>query len=343
MQYGGFATRPGQFRITSLGLMLLAGSTCVAALPAQQQQQQDTTGRRGWGIVYSSPKSRAAAGTSTSSASSAATTPSSGTPLQTTPTTSPTPSFSQPAATPIPPSQTPPTVLPTIRGSRYQNDPAATAASAPTPAPAPAPAVDPTSRPNGVYAGDRPAYAPPAAATATVAAPGTYDTIPPTTASTGSGVHLDELMSLHEYTATGLTSLQPQQVQMLEQWLATYRAALIDSASRTAQRSVSTQQSFAAPAGPPAPVTSAANTRALPPANSHQVTGIRSGSRFVQIDDGSVWDVYPADQSETANWQVGDNVTVRVAQQAYGDFDHELVNAQRTGPVRAKFMGYARQ
>jgi len=344
MQYGGFATRPGQFGITSLGLMLLAGSTFVAALPAQQQQQQDTSGRRGWGIVYSSPKSRASSGTNGSAGASVA--PSVGAPLQTTPTTSPAPSFTQPAATPTPPSQTPPTVLPTIRGSRYSGDPASTAAPAPAIAPAAVPvAADPTatgaygatSHPNGVYSGDRPVGPPPAAGTATVAAPGTYDTIPPTPAGSGNGVHLDELMSLHEYTATGLTGLPPQQVQVLEQWLARYRAALIDSATRNAQHSVSTQ-SFAAPATAPV-----ANTRAVAPANTHQVTGIRSGSRFVQIDDGSVWDVYPADQSETANWQVGDNVTVRVASQAYGEFDHELVNAQRTGPVRAKFMGYARQ
>jgi hypothetical protein len=332
MQYGGFATRPGQFSIPSLGLMLLAGSTFVAALPAQQQQPQDTT-RHGWGIVYSSPKSRASSGTNGSASASPASAASSGTPLQTTPTTTPTPSFSQPASAPTAPSQAPPTVLPTIRGSRYSGDPASNSAPAPA-APAPPP--------NGIYAGDRPAYGPPAAATATVAAPGTYDTIPPSQPGSG-GVHLDELMSLHEYTATGLTSLQPQQVQVLEQWLAGYRAALIDSATRTAQRTVSSQQSFAAPAAPAAAVTPMANTRALPPVNSHQVTGIRSGSRFVQIDDGSVWDIYPADQSETANWQVGDNVTVREAQQAYGDFDHELVNAQRTGPVRAKFMGYARQ
>jgi hypothetical protein len=147
-------------------------------------------------------------------------------------------------------------------------------------------------------------------------------------------------MSLHEYTSTGLTTLKPQEVQALEIWLERYRAALIDSTTRAAQQRVSTSQ--LTPAAPAPAATAAANTRSLIPANAHTVTGIRSGSRFVQIDDGSVWDIHPADQTETAGWQVGDYVTVRVANQAYGEFDHELVNSQRTGPVRAKFMGYAR-
>jgi hypothetical protein len=291
----------------SLGLVLLVGpGICVATLPAQQQQQPDTS-RRGWGIVYSSPKSRAS-GTNVNASSNVP-------PL---------------VATPAAGTPPPPTVLPTIRGSRSASAPDTTSVIAPSHA-------------NGIYAGDRQASAPvpppPAAATATVAASGTYDTVPPAAASSGgSGVHLDELMSLHEYTATGLTSLKPQEVQNLEQWLERYREALIDSATRAAQRMVSAQPSVPAPVATPA-----ANTRAVAPTNAHAVTGIRSGSRFVQIDDGSVWDIYPADQSETAQWQVGDFVQVRVANQAYGDFDHELVNSQRTGPVRAKFMGYAKQ
>lgn len=274
------------------GLMLLSSISIIAPVHAQQQ---DTT-KHGWGIVYSSPKSRAS--------SSASPTP--------------TASGITPAPTPTTPAQPPVTTLPTIRGSRYSSD------VAPPPS-------------NGVYQGDRPA--PAAVAAPTVAAAGTYDTLPPAPASvSGGGVHLDELMSLHEYTATGLTSLKPQEVQALENWLERYRTALIDSTTRAAQQRVSTSQ--LAPAAPAA--TAAASTRSLIPANAHTVTGIRSGSRFVQIDDGSVWDIYPADQSETAGWQVGDYVTVRVANQAYGEFDHELVNSQRTGPVRAKFMGYAR-
>jgi hypothetical protein len=210
--------------------------------------------------------------------------------------------------------------LPTIRGSRYTGD-----ASPPS---------------NGVYLGDRPA--PAAVSAPAVAAAGTYDTVPPAPANAGNsgGVHLDELMSLHEYTSTGLTNLKPQEVQALEIWLERYRAAIIDSSTRAAQQRASTSQ--IAPVAPAPAASVAANTRSLVPANAHTVTGIRSGSRFVQIDDGSVWDVYPADQTETAGWQVGDNVTVRVASQPYGEFDHELVNSQRTGPVRAKFMGYAR-
>jgi hypothetical protein len=293
--------------IGALGLIVVA-----SLAHAQQQQQQDTT-KHGWGIVYSSPRSRASSTSSTSAAPSA-----------------PAPSVTaQPApgitpAAPAPTTQPQVTTLPTIRGH------ASSDASPPPPA-------------NGVYMGDRPAPVGPPAAAPAVAAAGTYDTIPATQANAGNsgGVHLDELMSLHEYTSTGLTTLKPQEVQALEMWLERYRAALIDSTTRAAQQQRASTSQFA-PAAPAPAATAAANTRSSVPANAHTVTGIRSGSRYVQIDDGSVWDIYPADQSETAGWQVGDYVTVRVASQAYGEFDHELVNSQRTGPVRAKFMGYAR-
>ncbi|HZS61731.1 MAG TPA: hypothetical protein VFA43_20825 [Gemmatimonadaceae bacterium] len=283
------------------GLMLVCSIVFVAS--ANAQQQQDTT-KHGWGIVYSSPKSRATASPATSTAPAAVTPPAQG--------ITPTP---PPAA----PSQSQVTTLPTIRGT------SANTAPAPTP-----PA-------NGTYMGDRPPAAAPS-----VAAAGTYDTVPPgaVNATSGSGVHLDELMSLHEYSSTGLTNLKPQEVQALEIWLERYRTALIDSVTRATQQRAATSQ--VAPMAPTPAPTAVASPRPVAPANAHTVTGIRSGSRFVQIDDGSVWDIYPADQSETAAWQVGDNVTVRVAAQAYGEFDHELVNGQRTGPVRAKFMGYAR-
>ena len=270
------------------GLMLVCSIIFVASANAQQQ---DTT-KHGWGIVYSSPKSRAS---------------------------SPPPAQGiTPTSPPAAPTQSQVTTLPTIRGTPANS----------TPTPTPPPAA------NGAYMGDRPPASAPA-----VAAQGTYDTLPPAPVGTGGGVHLDELMSLHEYTSTGLTNLKPQEVQALEIWLERYRAALVDSVTRATQRASTSQAMPLAPTAAPAAV---ANTRAVAPVNVHTVSGIRSGSRFIQIDDGSVWDIYPADQTETAAWQVGDNVTVRVATQAYGEFDHELVNSQRTGPVRAKFMGYAR-
>ena len=304
------------------GLVLLSSVSLLS--PAHAQQQQDTT-KHGWGIVYSSPRSRA-------SASNVNATPAPATPAPATPTTAtqatPAPGITAVTAPPKP-GQPQVTTLPTIRGT-------------PSVTPSVTPAVTPPPA-NGVYMGDRPA----AAAAPAVAASGTYDTLPPAPAyasnsgGNNDGVHLDELMSLHEYTATGLTNLKPAEVQQLEVWLAGYRLALMDSATRAAQQRTTTSQQFT-PAPPASAAIAAANTRAVPAVNAHTVTGIRSGSRYIQIDDGSVWDIHPADQSETANWQVGDNVTVRVASQPYGEFDHELVNNQRTGPVRAKFMGYAR-
>lgn len=150
-------------------------------------------------------------------------------------------------------------------------------------------------------------------------------------------------MSLHEYTASGLTTLTPAAVQSLEVWFTRYRAQLIDSVNRSSEQRAAPAAPAAQNAAMPAAAASgvAAARTPLPPANAHTVTAIRVGSRYIQIDDGSVWDVFPADQAETATWQLGDFVQVRSASGSYGEFDHELVNNQRTGPVRAKFIGYA--
>jgi hypothetical protein len=249
---------------------------------------------------------------------------------------------------------------PTSYQASYPGAPAATAqamypapaptypAPAPTyPAPAPtypAPAAYPAPAYGGAnqYPSDHPTNLPPAGRTD---ASYDVDTNPPpggapTPVSSMSGpgstssVHLDELMSLHEWEASGASHLKPQEIAVLEKWIERYRQQVADSVTRA----------FGAPHATGAgntPVGPISRTADGTPKNAHAVTAIRSGSRYVTLDDGSVWDVYASDQTETATWQAGDLVQVRVAPVAYGEFDHELVNNQRTGPVRAKFMGYA--
>jgi hypothetical protein len=303
--------------------------TLLAVHPTAQlaAQQSDTAARRGWGIVYSSPRSRQ------QQPAAAATTPA-------------------PAPTPPPPAPTPTvlptTVLPTIRGTTSTPPPTATYAppAATGGYAGDQPPAASAAHPNGTYAGDRvpaPDTLPPAPSYGGTAAPATNApaTNAPAMAQSPESVHLDELMSLHEYTSSGLTTLKPAEVATLEKWLDRYRTTLVDSVTRAAQQHASTRSLVPAPQSPAAAALTTA-ARNVVPANAHAVTGIRSGSRYIQIDDGSVWDIYPADQSETAAWQPGDYVVVRLATSAYGEFDHELVNNQRTGPVRAKFMGYAR-
>jgi hypothetical protein len=167
------------------------------------------------------------------------------------------------------------------------------------------------------------------------------DTVPPPPAGaqaavSTSSIHLDELMSLHEWESSGVSRLRPQEIAVLEKWIERYRAQVADSVTRTLQ--TTPRGPAAAAAAPLAPISRTADGT---PKNAHAVVAIRSGSRYITLDDGSVWDVYQSDQTETSAWQQGDLVQVRVAPVAYGEFDHELVNNQRTGPVRAKFMGYA--
>ncbi|HWZ60199.1 MAG TPA: hypothetical protein VNW46_14575 [Gemmatimonadaceae bacterium] len=188
---------------------------------------------------------------------------------------------------------------------------------------------------------DRPTNLPPGGRTD--ASYDAADTVPPPppppaggAAAPVSSIHLDELMSLHEWESSGVSRLRPQEIAVLEHWIERYRQQVADSVTKTLQSSP--RGPLAAAAAPLPPISRTADGT---PRNAHAVVAIRSGSRYVTLDDGSVWDVYTSDQTETAAWQQGDLVQVRVAPVAYGEFDHELVNNQRTGPVRAKFMGYA--
>jgi hypothetical protein len=261
-------------------------------------------------------------------------------PTQTAPVAAPQVTYAVPAPTYAPPSPAyvPPAPAYTAPAPAYVA-PAPTYPAAPPSYPAAAPTPP-------VYAGD------PAPAT-TASAPATYPTAPPppqygtvstltvdtnppppppgSAAAGSSTIRLDEMMSLHEWDASGAARLKPQELAVLERWIERYRAALIDSTTRLA-------------AGQPAaPRIVAPNPGGTVHAkDAHQVAAIKAGSRYITLDDNSVWDIYSSDQTETAAWQPGDWVQVRLASIAYGDYDHELVNNQRTGPVRAKFMGYAK-
>jgi hypothetical protein len=249
---------------------------------------------------------------------------------------------------------------PAAGGTRgYAGDPAPATGAAPSAAayPARVPGViyssnggvyppPPTPIPSGSNAGagaatytdERPSNLPPGGRTnASYDAP---DTNPPPAPGAAAGpvssIHLDELMSLHEWESSGVSRLRPQEIAVLEKWIERYRQNVADSVTRTLQTPPRAANPVAA--APLPPISRAADGT---PKNAHAVTAIAAGSRYVTLDDGSVWDVYTSDQTETAAWQRGDLVQVRVAPVAYGEFDHELVNNQRTGPVRAKFTGYA--
>jgi hypothetical protein len=250
------------------------------------------------------------------------------------------------------PAQAPPRVQP-YPAQNYA--PATTAQSYPAPTnpaqtyyPAPAPAAPaPAYAGANQYPNERPTNLPPAGRTDASydidtnpppgGAPAPVASLPGGPAGGGassSSIHLDELMSLHEWESTGASHLKPQEIAALEKWLERYRQQVADSVTRAFGAPHATGQGNTA-------VPPISRTADGTPKNAHAVTAIRSGSRYITLDDGSVWDVYPSDQTETAAWQQGDLVQVRVAPVAYGEFDHELVNNQRTGPVRAKFMGYA--
>jgi hypothetical protein len=91
--------------------------------------------------------------------------------------------------------------------------------------------------------------------------------------------------------------------------------------------------STAAPASPSAPAGAVVKTGLA-------VQAVQVGNRFVSLNDGSMWDVYPGDRAEVGVWRAQDPVYVRLATTTTsGGFDRELVNATRNVLVRVKFAG----
>jgi hypothetical protein len=267
------------------------------------------------------------------------------------------PTYTAQAAAPVyvaPAPATPADPAP-VYAPAYPPAPTYAAAADPAAYPAPAePSVPPPGDPAAMVS-DEPSVLPPTyPASSTAPYPATpaarvaritrrrtaTDTVPPS-GPTRSSVRLDELMSLHEWETSGVSRLRAAEVTVLEHWVERYHQQIVDSVTRA----------LAAASASPAAAPRADIRASMPPIsrspdgtpkNAHAIVVVRAGGHYITLDDNSVWDIYAADQAESANWQNGDLVQVRQSPVAYGEYDHDLVNTQKTGPVRAKFMGYAR-
>jgi hypothetical protein len=273
-----------------------------------------------------------------------------------TPQVAPAPSYAPPAyaAASAPPGAAPaatyapePTYAPAPAAAPSADQAASYAAPPDQPAPPSYPAADVVSDEPSVTPSSAPATYPypgayPTGPAAPVAGPATRaarrraaaDTVPPSGPGRSS-VRLDELMSLHEWETSGVSRLRPGEVAVLEKFIERYRQQIADSVTRTFT-------SGAARGDVRATMPPISRSSDGTPKNARAVVGVKAAGHYVTLDDNSVWDIYSADQTESANWQAGDLIQVRQSPVAYGDYDHDLVNTKRTGPVRAKFMGYAR-
>ncbi|HEU4699343.1 MAG TPA: hypothetical protein VFS40_09190 [Gemmatimonadales bacterium] len=184
---------------------------------------------------------------------------------------------------------------------------------------------------------------------------------------------IDQLMSAGERQETGVLRLSPAERQALAAWVARHTAAAL-AADEGAQRMVklarasTTVHLVAVPAAlpPAAPARAAVPARgvrgapdstrgplivsAVPAASvfAWSVVGVRDGGRYVDLSDGTTWEVAPSDRPFASAWLTGQTVTVGTIGAPTGDFDRSLVNPESepnlptTRVVAARFAGITR-
>lgn len=184
---------------------------------------------------------------------------------------------------------------------------------------------------------------------------------------------IDQLMTAEERRETGIQRLSPAERQALAAWVARHTAAALAAdedgsrlaamtRSATAVTLVSTRETPAVRASGATPVravtpaapadTSAMTVRVslVPAASAYawSVAGVRDGGRWVDLSDGTTWEVAPSDRPFASAWAPGQTVTVRTIGAPTGDFDRGLVNPEAepnlpdTRVVAARFAGLRR-
>lgn len=161
---------------------------------------------------------------------------------------------------------------------------------------------------------------------------------------------LDQVMSPSEQAAAGIAKLTPAERAALEAWLARYTATVGAVVRGLGPAAVPAAQPAAPPAAAmtpaqPVPTTPAPGaTPALPPTAPLGAHVFRStdGGTFIMLRDGTVWEIFYSDRAYTTVWQAGDFVTVRRSPARVGQFDYQLVNADRSRRVQARFAGFVR-
>jgi hypothetical protein len=178
------------------------------------------------------------------------------------------------------------------------------------------------------------------AATIAAAAPAVVPA--PLVAQVDTTIRIERVMTARELRETGLGTLTGPQRAALDEWLARYTATVVDMSRQTAR-----QAGAAGPRANPYAGGQQITLSNVAPGTIYTPSGMRAfrvqanldGGSFVQLDDGTIWEIYMPDRPSSGAWRAGSIVELRARPDRIGEYDHLLVNAGDGSRASARFAG----
>lgn len=143
---------------------------------------------------------------------------------------------------------------------------------------------------------------------------------------------IDSVMSAKEQASTGILSLTAAQRAAFEQWLNRYTSVVLEVARESSQGT----PGRTAVAAPPAQ-----------PRQSQVYGGVGGGhwienngdGKIITLEDGSIWQINPVDQVDTALWLATTDITVLHADSPVGEYRYVLIDKDDGEKALAKYLG----
>jgi len=136
-----------------------------------------------------------------------------------------------------------------------------------------------------------------------------------------STIKLKSLMSQADFARMGLARLSPSELSALESWLGVYTSVVRDYARKEVTSNPMNTSSV-----PPRPRLLG---RSSGPCDSgHWIESVSDDGEIVKLEDGSIWQVDPADQVDSALWLPITDIIV-CGRELINSDDNEKVTATR--------------
>lgn len=147
-------------------------------------------------------------------------------------------------------------------------------------------------------------------------------------------IQLDELMTEEQRARTGVNNLTRSERVALEEWLAKYTATVAAVAREMNQVPEARGTRRDAPTIVTAKLWPGLALR------GGRVARSDAGGTFLQLVDGTRWEIYLPDRPSTVTWREGDFVLVRRRPAPVGDYEYLLINGEERNAASARFAGW---
>jgi len=131
-------------------------------------------------------------------------------------------------------------------------------------------------------------------------------------------MHIATFMSADEVKNTGIDSLSSAQRSALDRWFNRYTNLMISGMASS---------------------TVAHADLDYPTSKGHWIDEVSSDGAIIILEDGSVWSVDSADQSDTSVWLSTTDISVAHLTRPVGDYKFLLRNTEDHEKAHAKYLG----